>query len=579
IVRNSLTKDVDMRYQSAHDLLIDLKNLRRDLDIKSELERSVVPNRETVSAESATQFYTADAEATRSGQAAATQNVTTTSSSLEYAVMQAKGHKLASAIAALVLVAMICAGGYFAFVRGATKHISSIAVMPFENGTGDPDNEYLSDGMAESLIGSLSQVPNLNVKARSSVFRYKGKDTDAKTIGKDLSVQAILTGRVVKRGDQLTLSLELIDTSTENVLWSEKYDRRQADLVSLQSEIARDVSQKLESKLSGADEQKIAKSYTADPEAYQLYLKGIFYWNKRTSDSLKKSIEYFNQAIEKDPGYGRAYAGLSLAYVLLPHFACTPQDCYPKGISAARRALELDGSLAEAHAALGLAFDDQFKFADARQEYQQAIKLNPNYATAHQWYAGSLCVTGRCDEAIAETKRALELDPLSLIINENLAEFYFYSGQYDKAIEQEKAALEIDPNFVVAHQNIGAAYEMKGMYAEALAECKRNQELNADPSYYLPYMGHLYGITGKRDEALKVLDQMKVTAAQDKYTPYSFAMVYAGLGDKDKTMEQLDLDYRSGDPTFKYAAIDPFFNFLHSDPRFTDLLHRGGFSQ
>ncbi|MGH9820495.1 MAG: protein kinase domain-containing protein, partial [Pyrinomonadaceae bacterium] len=525
IVRKSLTKDVEMRYQSAHDLLIDLKNLRRDLDIKGELERSVVPNRETASetsSENATQFYSGDAERTRSGQSAATQSITTSSSSLEYAVTQAKSHKLATAIAALVLVAMIGAGGYFAFVRGASKQISSIAVMPFVNGTGNPDNEYLSDGMTETLISSLSQIPNLNVKARSSVFRYKGKDTDAKTIGKELGVQAILNGRVVQHGDQLDLSLELIDTSTENVLWSEQYDRRQADLVTLQSEIARDVSQKLQSKLSGADEQKIAKAYTADPEAYQLYLKGIFYWNKRTPDSLKKSVEYFNQAVAKDPGYGRAYAGLSLAYVLLPeYFACTPQDCYPKAIAAARRALELDGTLAEAHAALGLAFTDQFKFADARQEFQQAIKLNPNYATAHQWYADNLCVTGRFDEAIAEAKRALELDPLSLIINENLAEFYGYAGQYDKAIEQEKAALEIDPNFAIAHSDTGTAYEMKGMYAEALAEYKRNQELNADPNYYLPYIGHLYGITGKRDEAQKVLDQMKEIAAKGSVTPYS----------------------------------------------------------
>ncbi|HEY2867610.1 MAG TPA: tetratricopeptide repeat protein, partial [Pyrinomonadaceae bacterium] len=391
-------------------------------------------------------------------------------------------------------------------------------------------------------------------------------------------VQAILNGRVTQHGDQLTLSLELIDTSTENVLWSEQYDRRQADLVSLQSEIARDISQKLKAKLSGADEQKIAKTYTADPEAFQLYLKGLFYWNKRTPEDLKRSIEYFDQAIEKDPAYALAYAGKSEAYVLLPeYFAGTPQDYYPRAISVARRALELDASLAEAHATLGEAFDNQIKFADARKEYEQAIQLNPNYATGHQWYGGSLMVVGRFDEAIAEGKRAQALDPLSLIINDNLGEYYYYSGQYDKAVEQLKATLEIDPNFFLAHVDAASAYTMKGMYAEAIAECKRAHELNSDPNYYLPYMGYLYAVSGKREEALKVLDQINEIGTKDNFAPYNLAMVYAGLGDKDKAVEQLEKDYQLGDPTFKYVAVDPYFRDLHSDQRFVDLLRRAGF--
>ncbi|HYX27088.1 MAG TPA: tetratricopeptide repeat protein [Pyrinomonadaceae bacterium] len=470
----------------------------------------------------------------------------------------------------------------FLYLRGRTNTaaIQSIAVMPFVNESGNADLEYLSDGMTDTLISNLSQLPNLNVKAHSSVFRYKSKDTSSQTIARDLNVQAILNGRIAQHGDQLTLTLELVDAKTENVIWSDQYSRKQADLVSLQSEIARDVSTKLRTKLSGVEEQRVAKTYTTNPEAYQLYLKGLFYWNKRTPDDLKRSIEYFNQAVAKDPGYGLAYAGMSQAYVLLPeYFAGMPQDCYPKAISAARRALELDGSLAEAHATLGEAFDNQIKFADARNEYQQAITLNPNYATGHQWYGGSLMVAGRFDEAIAEGKRAQELDPLSLIINDNLGEYYHYAGQYDKALAEYKKVFEIDPNFFLAHVDAGSAYVMKGMYAEALAEFKRTQELNVDPNYYLPYVGYVYGVSGQRDEALKVLDQMKTVAAKGNIAPYNFAMVYAGLGDKDAVIEQLEKDYQSGDPTFKYTAVDPCFKALRSDPRYTDLLRRAGFSQ
>jgi serine/threonine protein kinase/tetratricopeptide (TPR) repeat protein len=582
IVRKSLTKDTDMRYQSARDMLIDLKNLRRDLDIQGELERSIVPDREThgvVSGDGATQFSYGRTGSTQSGQFPPTQGVTTSSSSLEYAVNQAKGHKLGLAVIGLVLVGLIGMVVYFGFIKPVgARQISSIAVMPFVNGTGDPDTEYLSDGMADSLIGSLSQIANLNVKARSSVFRYKGKDTDAKTIGKELGVQAILNGRVVEHGDQLVLNLELIDTSTENVLWAEQYDRRKTDLVTLQSEIARDVSQKLKTRLSSAEEQKVAKSYTADPEAYQLYLKGTYYWNKRTPESLTRSIEYFKQAIDKDPGYAQAFAGMALSYVLLPeYFAGETEDSVQKGTAAARHALELDGTLAEAHAALGLALQDGLKMTEATQELQRAIELNPNYATAHQWYGGQLTVMGKFDDGIAETRRALELDPLSLIVNENLAEFYYYSGDYDKGLEQEKATISLDPSFFLAHLGAGQNYEMKGMYPEALAEYKRLQELNDDPNYYLMALGHLYAVSGKRDGAVKVLGQMNEMSASRHIAGYNFALIYTALGDKDKAIEYLEKDFEAREAIFKYVAIDPMFKSLRSDPRFVDLLRRAGF--
>ena len=349
IVRKSMTKDVDMRYQSARDLLIDLKNLRRDLDIQGELERSVVPNRAatTESAnENQTQVYgSGSVAATSSGQGAATHSVQTSSSSLEYAVTQAKSHKLATAIIGVLLVGVILTVGYFAFVSrgGSAKQISSIAVMPFVNESGNADVEYLSDGMTETLIKSLSQLPNLAVKSRSTVFYYKGKETSPKKIGEELNVQAVLLGRVVQRGDDLKLNLELVNTQTQDVIWSEQYQRKQSDLVSLQSEIAKDVSTKLKIKLSGVDEAKVTRTLTANPDAYQSYLKGRYYWNRRTAENIKKAIEQFKSATDRDPNYALAYAGLADCYVVLNEYAGTPlSETAPQTKAYAERAIAID---------------------------------------------------------------------------------------------------------------------------------------------------------------------------------------------------------------------------------------------
>ena len=383
IVRKSLTKDVEMRYQSARDLLIDLKNLRRELDIQGELERSIIPNREatTESAkENETKVYVADSvAATRSGQVAATQNVATSSSSLEYAVTQARSHKLATAIIGVLLVGVISAAGYWAFFsRGAgSKQINSIAVMPFVNERGNADVEYLSDGMTETLIKSLSNLSNLDVKPRSAVFRYKGKDTDLQTIARELNVQAILNGRVAQRGDQLTLSLELVDVQKNSVLWTEQYQRRQSDLVSLQSEIARDISTRLKAKLSGAEETKVSKSATADPEAYQAYLKGRYYWNRRTAENLKKAIEQFKLATDRDPNYARAFAGLADCYAVSTEYAGTPtSEVLPQSKAYAERALSIDGQLAEPHATLGIVNEYSWQWGEAEKEFKRAIELN-----------------------------------------------------------------------------------------------------------------------------------------------------------------------------------------------------------
>lgn len=582
IVRKALTKDAEMRYQSARDLLIDLKNLRRDLDIQGELERSIIPNRDAAIGsidDIAAQIYASGSLATRSAQAPATQHPSS-ASSLEYAVTQAKSHKVATAIAGIALLSVVVTVAYLVFLRkgnSSAGQIKSIAVMPFINEGANSDLEYLSDGMTDTLISSLSQLPNLNVKARSSVFRYKGKETSPQTIGKDLNVQAILNGRIAQHGDQLTLTLELVDAQTENVIWSDQYNRKQTDLVSLQSEIARDVSTKLRSKLSGLEEQKVAKTYTANPEAYQLYLKGLFYWNKRTGEALKTSIDYFNQAISKDPNYAQAYAGLASAYVLLPEYsAATPVDSMPKGKAAATKALQLDETLAEAHAALAHAFYTfDRNMTESNREYQRAIELNPNYATAHQWYGINLVLTQRVDEGIAEGKRAIELDPLSLVVNLELGANLNYARQHEQAVAQLQKTIELDRNWYLAHMVLCQTYVAKGLLPQAVAECQRARELNDDP-YVLAFLSLAYAASGKRDEAVKALGQMNEFAKQRYVPAYAFAVAYAGLGERDQAFQWLERSLQDHAWDITYLKVDPLMDNLRSDPRFADLVKRIG---
>ncbi len=334
-------------------------------------------------------------------------------------VTRLKRHKTGAIIIAALVIAAVAVFSYF-YLHSSKATIDSIAVLPFDNQNHDPDTEYLSDGLTESIINSLTQLPNLKVIARSSVFHYKGKETDPMAVGKELGVRAVLTGRIMQRGDSLKISVELVDVRDNKQLWGEQYERKVSDLLSVQREIAKEISSNLRLKLSGAEQTRVTKHYTENAEAYQLYLKGRYFWNKRTGEALKKSIEYFNQAIEKDPSYALAYAGLADAYVLLsPYSAGSPQESYPKAKAAAKRSLELDETLAEAHSSLAQAlvlYD--WNLPESNREFQRAIELNPNYATAHHWYGyGNLVTMERFDEAIAEMKRAQELDPLSLIIN------------------------------------------------------------------------------------------------------------------------------------------------------------------
>jgi TolB-like protein/Flp pilus assembly protein TadD len=484
--------------------------------------------------------------------------------------------KIILIIGLTILFVTLATVGYRSFPNRGGGQINSIAVMPFVNASGNADVEYLSDGMTETLISSLSQLPNLNVKGRSSVFRYKGKDTNPQTIGKELNVQAVLNGRVAQRGDQLTLTLELVDAQTENVIWSEQYNRRQADLVTLQSEIARDVSSKLKTKLSGADEVKVTKKYTANPEAYQLYLKGRFQWNKRTGESLKQAVEFYKQAIEKDPNYALAYAGSAQSYVIFNNYSvASSRDSMPQAKAATLHALALDDSLDEAHAALGL-YLSAFAWNQpaAEKELRRAIELNPNNATAYQWLGVILALAvGRSDEGIAAARRAEELDPLSPVISADSGFCLFGARRYDEAIAQLKRALTLDPNFYYTRLNLGAVYHAKGMYSEAIAEYRRARELDDDP-VVTALLARSLTKSGGRDEAAKLRDQLRAEAAR-RYVPnVAFALVYAALDDKDEAFKWLEKDFAERTHVPSLYAFYPLLDDLRNDPRFADLVRR-----
>jgi TolB-like protein/Flp pilus assembly protein TadD len=477
-----------------------------------------------------------------------------------------------------ILGLLVLVGGILAYhylpTRG--KQIESIAVMPFVNEGGNKDVEYLSDGMTETLISSLSQLPNLNVKARSSVFRYKGKETDAKTIGKALNVQAILNGRVVQRGDQVTLSLELVDVATENAIWSQQYNRTQTDLVTLQSEIARAVSSRLKSKLSGADVAKVEKTYTTNPEAYQLYLKGRFYWNKRTGESLRQAVEFYNQAIERDQNYALAYSGLAETYVLYSFYGiASPKASMPQAKAAALRAVEIDDSVAEAHSALGnyLLFFE-FDRAGGEKELRRAIELNPNYATAHHWLGlNLLTVLKRFDEAISEMKRAEELDPLSPVISADAGLALVYARRYDEAIAQTKRALSLDPNFFSARYTLGYAYDGKRLYTEAIAEYRRALALNDDP-YVKALLVSSMVKSGRQADALKLVKELKAESATLYVPNYCLAMAYTALGGKEEAFGLLEKDIAEHSSFVSVLAVEPAFDDLRNDPRFKAMLRR-----
>lgn len=486
-----------------------------------------------------------------------------------------------------VALALIVLGGFFVYrYVTQTRQIESIAVMPFVNDGGNPDAEFLSDGMTETLIGSLTQLPDLNVKARSSVFRYKGKETDTKAIGQELNVQAILNGRVIQRGEQLTLSLELVDVATENAIWSRRYDRKRSDLVVLQSEIARDVSSKLRSKISSAEAASVEKAYTANADAYQLYLQGRYHWNKREIKEFQKAVEFFKQAIERDPNYALAYSGLADTNALFEAYGdFRAKDYLPQAKEAALKALELDPDLAEAHASYGEAiFYWDYDWAGAEKAYKRAIELDPKYATAHLWYGELLALRGRHDEALREISTALELEPFSMIINREKVKYLRYAKRFDEALSLNKKVNDMFPDQASFHGINGTIYEAQGNYAQAFEEywLSSKSEEDFDPED-LKQMRDAFDKGGwdgfqkrAQEKSLRVISD-ELAQDKDKYIPaINYATAYGYGRDREKTLEYLNKALEERSMVMLYLKVAPQYFFLHDDPRFKELVRKVG---
>jgi len=481
-------------------------------------------------------------------------------------------------VAPLVL-AVIVLGGFlgYRYFGSNTKQIESIAVMPFINDSGNADVEYLSDGMTETLIKSLSGLPGLDVKPRSAVFRYKGKDTDPQTIGKELNVQAMLSGRVAQRGDQIMLSLELVDVQKNSVIWTEQYQRKQSDIVSLQSEIARDVSTKLKAKLSGAEETKVTKAAAADPEAYQAYLKGRYYWNRRTALNIKKAIEEFKLATDRDPNYALAFVGLADCYAVLNEYAGTPtSETLPQARAFAERSLALDPQLAEPHATLGLIGDNTWHWEEGETEFKRAIELNPSYPTAYHWYSIFLKAMGRNGEAAEMVKKARELDPLSSVIAVNVTRMYQLQNNYEASIENSLKAIELDPNFGPAHQYLGLSYLKLDRNAEASNELEKAVELTNRSAITLGDLGYVYASTGKQAEADRIIKELEGKYERREGIGQYIAAVYLGRGDKDKAFEWLEKDFQVRNGKLAEIRWQLQFETIRDDPRRKDLFRRMG---
>ncbi len=473
-------------------------------------------------------------------------------------------------VALLILATVIAACVGFVISRRTHTAIKSIAVMPFVNASNNADVEYVSDGMTEMLINSLTQLPDLSVKARSSVFRYKGKEVDPQTVGNELNVQAILNGRVVQRGDDLTLYLSLVDTRNGNQLWGEQYNRRSADLLSLQNDVGRDVATKLKSRLSGSDEAKVSKSYTQNTEAYQLYLQGRFFANKRTPQSIQKAIQCFQQAIDKDPNYALGYSGLSDAYGLLAYYEGGPApESLRKAREAALRALSLDDDLAEAHNSFGFVLTvGDFDYAAGEREYKRAIQLNPNYTTAHHNLGVMLVRTGREAEGMAELHRALELEPFSTVVNRLYGEILGYSRHYEEALAQLKKTSEMDPGFPTTYFALSNLYRIMGKHNESVESFAKFQELYGRPQTAAlarssfasgGWQGYLKEMTTKRPTGL---------------SPYLIAIYFTELGDKDNAFLELNKAFDNQEYSLRFIKLDPSLDPLRNDRRFKDLLRR-----
>jgi TolB-like protein/Tfp pilus assembly protein PilF len=470
--------------------------------------------------------------------------------------------------------------GFWIYSRQATvtplPPAKSIAVLPFENLSEEKGNAYLADGIQEEILTRLSKIADLKVIARTSTERYKSAPANLREIAEQLGVANVLEGSVQKAADQVRVNVQLINAATQAHLWADTYDRKLTDIFAVESDIAKTIADTLQAKLTSSEKTAIAKRPTANSEAYELYLKGRFFWNKRTGADLRTAIEYFNQALGKDPSYGLAYAGLADSYGLLSIYgAASPADSFPQARAAAKKALELDDTLAEAHSSLAnsLAHYD-FDLEQSLKEFERAIQLNPNYATARHWYSNNpLVELGQFDRAIAEGKRAVELDPLSLIISADLGEDYFFARRYDEAIAQLRKTIEMDPRFHYAHWNLGEVWQLKAQLNEAISEYRKAVELNDDP-FVLALLGQAYARAGQREEAQRILSRLSEEARSRYVHAYSFALMYLALGDKERAIDEMERAYRERGRDVVLVNVDPMLDDLRGHPRFEALVQK-----
>jgi eukaryotic-like serine/threonine-protein kinase len=542
IISKSLEKDPTLRYQNAADLLSDLKRLRRDSS-SAKIEAAA-------------------------------------SSPKPVPAMKFQRWWAAVAVAVLVLI-----GGAIWFGltnRGASTEVSSVAVLPFANQAASADTEYLSDGITQSLIDDLSRLPKLTVVPRSSVFRYKGKEPDPQQIAKELKVDAVVTGRVLQRGDELSVSAELIDARSNRNLWGDQYDRKLADLLAVQHDISGAISARLREHLSGGSSQASVKGGTADPEAYQLYLKGIYYWEKRTSDSLEKSKDYFNQAIQRDPNYALAYAGLADYYYVVPEYApVSNAEAMPKARAAAEKAVALDDTLAEAHAVLAGVLESDFQWEASEREFRRALELKPDDTRTMNWYALLLSQLARYDEAISQAKQAIVLEPLNLKYNDTLGIVHRSARQYSQAEEQFKKTLEMDPNYAAAVGNLALTHKELHQYELWLEEWKKAALLNGDQEELAiaEEAARLYPKSGYLGTVKRIIDLYRQRAKRQYVDPANIAFFYADLGDKDQTFTFLEKAYAEKSDLAGYIKDVSSLDKWHSDPRYVALLKKLGLPQ
>jgi serine/threonine-protein kinase len=569
IIDKALCKDLDMRYQSMGELISDLRGQQGELGVD---RRSFLP---LSSSHPRPKGVTTEINP-GVNQPSQIKHVGTAPAGVERLTGKIRRHPRR---AALVLGLLLVAAAVIAYVArlapGGKAAINSVAVLPFVNAGDDPNMEYLSEGISESLINILSGLPQLKVIARSSSFKYNPKEADLQEVAKALNVQAIVTGRVVQHGDQLQVSVEMVNARDKTQLWGEQYNRKATDLQAVQEEIARIISEKLRVRLTGSEEKLLTKHATQNEEAYRLYLNGVYYDRKSGIENKKKAFDYFNQAIAFDPEFALAYANAAVVYnILAENGVFDPKVVTPKAKAAAQKALDIDNTLAEGHAAMALINNGEGDWSGAEQQYKQAIELNPNLALAHSDYAMYLSNMGRQAEALSENKRAQELDPLSIKFSNRQGLILQVARRYDEAIQQFQNIIRLQPDSSDAYIYLAYTYADKGMYADAIAQYQKFISLSGENTSEQSYLGYAYAKAGKRNEALALLGKLKTTT--DYVSPAELAILYAGLGDKDEAIAALERAFAAHDSQMQYLKVEPHYDSLRSDPRFTDLMRRVG---